>query len=179
MVAMNKPSQNNPVMMHPMPPPAMNHNQMMPQQPNPNTTFHMSSDASTATAHMIGNDYPTNADFANMMRAPSHPQGGAYGQMPMQQYPMMGAPQMAPTLVDTIKSNMYTEIFLQMKQPIMVAIIVFVVSLPALNILIGHYIPSLLRMGGDLTTTGLLVKSAVAGFLFWFIQKVLVPLMMV
>jgi hypothetical protein len=91
----------------------------------------------------------------------------------------MGAPQMAPTLVDTIKSNMYTEIFLQMKQPIIVAIIVFVVSLPALNILIGHYIPSLLRMGGDLTTTGLLVKSAVAGFLFWFIQKVLVPLMMV
>jgi hypothetical protein len=71
------------------------------------------------------------------------------------------------------------DLFIQMKQPIIVAIIVFVVSLPAINILIGHYVPSLLRMGGDLTTAGLVVKSAVGGFLFWFIQKVLVPLMMV
>jgi hypothetical protein len=29
-----------------------------------------------------------------------------------------------------------------------------------------------------LTTAGMAVKSLVAGFLFWFIQKVLVPLMM-
>lgn len=172
MAEINQPSPANPVMMHPMPPPAMNHAQMMPQQPNPNTTFHMSSDPSTATAHMIGKDYPTNADFANMMRGPTYPQG-AYGQMP----PQMMAP--APTLVDTLKGNLYTDLFIQMKQPIIVAIIVFIVSLPAINILIGHYLPSLLRMGGDLTTTGLMVKSAVAGFLFWFIQKVLVPLMMV
>lgn len=177
MEQINQPSPANPVMMHPMPPPAMNHAQMMPQQPNPNTTFHMSSDPSTATAHMIGRDYPTNADFANMMQqAPTYPQGGAghpYGG-PMQ-------PQMmhSPTLVDSLKGNLYTDLFIQMKQPLIVAIIVFVVSLPALNILIGHYVPSLLRIGGDLTTAGLMVKSAIAGFLFWFIQKVLVPLMMV
>ena len=172
MAEINQPSPSNPVMMHPMPTPAMNHAQMMPQQPNPNTTFHMSSDPSTATAHMIGKDYPTNADFANMMRGPMYPQG-SYGQMPPQ---MMGP---APTLVDTLKGNMYTDLFIQMKQPIIVAIIVFLVSLPAINILIGHYLPSLLRVGGDLTTMGLMVKAGVAGFLFWFIQKVLVPLMMV
>ena len=172
MAEINQPSPANPVMMHPMPPPAMNHAQMMPQQPNPNTTFHMSSDPSTATAHMIGKDYPTNADFANMMRGPTYPQG-SYSQMQPQ---MMGSP---PTLVDTLKGNIYTDLFIQMKQPIIVAIIVFLVSLPAINILIGHYLPSLLRIGGDLTTTGLMVKAAIAGFLFWFIQKVLVPLMMV
>jgi len=51
------------------------------------------------------------------------------------------------------------------------------VSLPIINVLIGHYLPSLLRLGGDLTTVGLVVKSLVGGFLFWFIQKILVPLM--
>jgi hypothetical protein len=176
MADINHPSPSNPVVMHPMPQAAMNHAQMMPQQPNPNTTFHMSSDPSTATAHMIGKDYPTNADFANMMRGPTYPQG-AYGQMPSHmQHQMMGP---APTLIDTLKGNMYTDLFIQMKQPIIVAFIVFIVSLPAINILIGHYVPTLLRMGGDLTTAGLLLKSAIAGFLFWFIQKVLVPLMMV
>jgi hypothetical protein len=67
----------------------------------------------------------------------------------------------------------------QIKQPILVAIIIFLVSLPILNVLIGHYLPSLLRIGGDVTTAGLVVKSAIGGFLFWFIQKVLVPLMAV
>ena len=45
--------------------------------------------------------------------------------------------------------------------------------------MIGYYVPTLLRPGGDLTTLGLVVKSAGAGALFWFIQKVLVPLMAV
>jgi hypothetical protein len=34
-----------------------------------------------------------------------------------------------------------------------------------------------LTIGGDLTTAGLGVKALIGGFLFWFIQKVLVPLM--
>jgi hypothetical protein len=68
---------------------------------------------------------------------------------------------------------------LQIKQPLLVAIIVFIVGLPIVNVLIGHYLPSLLRIGGDLTTAGMVVKALVGGFLFWFIQKVLVPLMVV
>jgi len=62
---------------------------------------------------------------------------------------------------------------------LLVAMIIFFVSLPIINVLIGHYLPSLLRMGGDLTTAGLAVKSVFGGFLFWFIQKILVPLMMI
>lgn len=178
MAEMNQPSSANPVMMHPMPGPSMNSNQMMQAPPPPNSTFHMSSDASTATAHMIGNSYPTNADMANLLNRQPYPQGAQPMYGPMQGGMM---PQMAPspTLLDFTKNNIYMDLFVQLKQPLIVAIIVFVVSLPALNILIGHYFPSLLRMGGDLTTAGLVVKSAVGGFLFWFIQKVLVPLMMV
>jgi hypothetical protein len=74
---------------------------------------------------------------------------------------------------------MYSEVIAQLKQPLLVAIIVFLVSLPALHVLIGHYFPTMIRLGGDLTTAGLVVKSLMGGFFFWFIQKVLVPLMAV
>jgi hypothetical protein len=57
-----------------------------------------------------------------------------------------------------------------------VAIIFFIVSLPVINVLIGHYLPSMLRAGGDLTTVGLLVKSLGAGAAYWVILNVLVPL---
>lgn len=132
----------------------------------------MSSDPATATAHMIGKEYPTTADFANMMHAPSYSHGGsAYASV---------APQMAPspTLLEATRGNLYSDILSQLKQPLLVAIIIFLVSLPVLNVLIGHYIPTLIQMNGDVTTIGLGVKSLVGGFLFWLIQKVLVPLMM-
>jgi hypothetical protein len=82
-----------------------------------------------------------------------------------------------PTIVMETKGNYYTDIVAQMKQPILVAIIVFIVSMPALNVLLGYYVPSLLRLGGDLNMMGLAVRAVIAGFLFWFIQKILVPLM--
>jgi hypothetical protein len=169
---MNIPSSSNPIMNAP-PPPSGNGNRMI-QSPNPNTTYPMSMDPATATAHMIGKDYPSMADFANLAHAPSFSHGGSA-------YANVAPPpqQQAPMLMDTAKGNFYSEMMSQAKQPILVAIIIFLVSLPIINILIGHYLPSLLRMGGDLTTAGLLIKSLGGGFLFWFIQKVLVPLMAV
>jgi hypothetical protein len=136
--------------------------------PNPNSTYPMATDPSTATAHLIGKDYPTPSDFANVMYSPQF-SGGSFA--PVQQQ------QQQPTLIEVSKGNMYSDIISQIKQPLLVAIIVFVVSLPIINVLIGHYVPSLLRLGGDLTTVGLFIKSFIGGFLFWFIQKVLVPLM--
>lgn len=184
---MNQPSQSNPIINHsagmqapPPPMPSTYGNQMI-QSPNPNTTYPTAIDPATATAHMIGKEYPTPVDFANMMHAPNYSQGygqGHGGSMFASAAPQHMAPP-APTLVDPYKGNLYSEIIAQLKQPLLVAIIVFVVSLPALNVLIGHYVPSLLRMGGDLTTAGLAVRAAFGGFLFWFAQKVIVPLMVV
>ena len=169
---MNLPSSSNPIMQGGPPPPSGNGSRMI-QAPNPNSTYPMSMDPATATAHMIGKEYPSTADFANMMHAPSYSHGGSmYASVaPMQ----MQAP---PTLVES-RGNMYSEIIAQIKQPLLVSIIIFLVSLPILNVLIGHYLPSLFRMGGDLTTVGMVLKSLIGGFLFWFIQKVLVPLMAV
>ncbi len=168
---MNIPSQNNPVMSN-MAPPASNGRVI--NSPNPNTIYHNAVDPGTATAHLIGKDYPTPADFANLMHSPSYSHGGsAYASVT----PMQSMQQ--PTLVNNIKGNMYADIIVQIKQPLLVSIIVFIVSLPIINVLIGHYLPTLLRTGGDLTTAGMAVKALFGGFLFWFIQKVLVPLMAV
>lgn len=169
---MNLPSQSNPTM-HSMPPPSGNGNRMI-QSPNPNSVYPVSIDPATATAHMIGKDYPSAADFANMMHSPSYSHGGSsFASVIPQMQPQQ------PALVQPAQGNFYADIITQIKQPLLVAIIIFLVSLPALNVLVGHYLPSMLRIGGDLTTAGLVVKSLFGGFLFWFIQKVLVPLMVV
>jgi len=169
---MNVPSQANPVMNAP-PPPSGNGSRVI-SAPNPNTVYSQAIDPATASAHMIGKDYPTAADFANLMRSQAMSHGGSQFAPVVQQ---QVAPQ--PTLVEMTKGNMYSDIITQIKQPLLVAIIVFIVSLPVINVLIGHYIPSLLRVGGDLTTAGMAVKALFGGFLFWFIQKILVPLMAV
>ena len=167
---MNIPSSSNPVMN--APPPSGNGNRMI-QSPNPNTTYPMATDPATATAHLIGKDYPSAADFANLMHSPSYGHGGS-------QYASVGQPMAAPpALLEPTKGNIYSDIMSQMKQPLLVAIIIFLVSLPIINVLIGHYLPTLLRLSGELTTVGMVVKSLVGGFLFWFIQKILVPLMVV
>lgn len=167
---MNIPSQSNPVMNSPPPPSG---NGRVINSPNPNSTYPVAIDPGTATAHMIGKDYPTAADFAHLMHSPQFGGGSQFANvLPPQQVQQ-------PTLIETVKGNMYSDIISQIKQPLLVAIIVFIVSLPIINVLIGHYLPSLLRIGGDLTTAGLVVKSLIAGFFFWFIQKVLVPLMAV
>lgn len=155
---MNIPSQNNPVM-------TPSGNGRIINSPNQNSTY-QSIDPGTATAHMIGKDYPTPADFANVMYSPK-----------FSNYASVQQPSQQPTLIEPTKGNMYSDIILQIKQPLLVAIIIFVISLPIINVLIGHYVPSLLRIGGDLTTVGLVLKSFIGGFLFWFIQKILVPLM--
>jgi hypothetical protein len=135
------------------------------QSPNPNMTHPVAMDPSTATAHMIGKDYPTAADFSNVMHTPNFTHSPYQHEM------------QSPTIVMETKGNYYMDIVAQMKQPLLVAIIVFIVSMPALNVLLGYYVPSLLRLGGDLNMMGLAVRSVIAGVLFWFIQKILVPLM--
>ena len=168
---MDAPSERNPVIQAP-PNPGMETARRMISAPNPNSTYPHNMDPATPTAHLIGRDYPTPADFASMMNATGA--GGGYG-APYQQMPAQAAPALAPAA----RSNWYGDIIGQLRQPLLVAIIVFVVSLPVVNVLIGFYVPGLLRAGGDLTTAGLLVKATVAGALFWIIQNVLVPLVAV
>jgi hypothetical protein len=135
--------------------------------PMPNTILQNTIDPNVATAHIIGNRQPTPADFATLM-----------GSGPMMSHPGYAMGQAGPVIMEEkemaglIGNNWLREL----KTPILVAIIFCVMSLPVVNVMIGHYFPRLLRIGGDLTMVGLGVKSLMAGSLFFIIQRVLVPL---
>ena len=178
---MNVPGGGNPI---------MNGVGQMINSPNPNTIAPMSMDPNPATSHIIGKDHPTPADFAAAMHNVSRMNDGNVpppmpGQMAPQLMPagawnpyLNQQAQQQPMIMDTgSKKNMYARIADEVKIPILVTILVFVFSLPFLNVLFSHYIPSLLKPTGDLTTVGLLVKSLLAGSSFWVLQRVIAPLL--
>jgi hypothetical protein len=146
-------------------PPAMN-------SPNPNSTSHHSMDSQPPTAHIIGADHPTSGDFAQMM----------YGSRNQQQYvpqnpyaqPMMQQPMYMPP---TNKKNWYSDILTEAKTPVLVSIIFFFLSLPFVSILISHYVPSFVKGTGELTTLGLVLKSLLAGSVFWVLHRIIAPLL--
>jgi hypothetical protein len=65
----------------------------------------------------------------------------------------------------------------EFRTPMLVAILVFVVSLPVVNFLFAHYLPSMVKPTGELTAVGLVIKSVGAGGAFWLLQRVIVPLL--
>lgn len=177
---MNSPGSGNPVV--------GNVGQMI-NAPNPNTIAPMTMDSAPATSHIIGKDHPTPADFAAAMHGvprmnegnvpPPMPGNMAANLMPPGAWnPYMAqAPQQQPMVEMESKKNLYARIADEVKIPILVTILVFVFSLPFLNVLFSHYIPSLVKPTGDLTTIGLLAKSALAGLGFWVLQRVIAPLL--
>jgi hypothetical protein len=106
----------------------------------------------------------------NMMAPPQGQfgpqQGGQW--MPQQQ-------QMAPQPMQE-KRNIYSRVAEEVKTPLLVTLLVFVFSIPVVNVLFSHYIPSLVKPTGDLTTVGVLTKSVLAGATFWILQRVVAPL---
>ena len=145
--------------------------------PNPNTTYPLAMDPATATAHMIGKTYPTPGDFASMMgsggAAPSNAGGGGYASYG----PGPGQAPSPPALVSLSQGKGWMgDLISQMRQPLLVAILFFAMSLPVINVMLGFYVPSMLRATGDLSTLGLLAKSLLAGVLYWTILHVIVPL---
>ena len=159
--------------------------------PNPNTIAPIAMDSGPVTSHIIGKDHPTPGDFAAAMHGVSRMnEGNVPPPMPGMMAPQLmppGAwnpymnqqmPQQQMMSADTgSKKNMYARIADEVKIPILVTILVFVFSLPFLNVLFSHYIPSLVKPTGDLTTIGLLGKSALAGGVFWILQRVIAPLL--
>ena len=176
---MNMSGQSNPLM-----PSGGGGSGSMIMAPNPNTTQQMTMDNVPATSHIIGRDHPTPGDFAAAIHGVPRtevagmvpPPMPANGMMPQGAYaPYMGQqPQMMMPQIP--QKNMYARIADELKTPILVSILVFVFSLPFLNILLSHYAPMLLKPTGDLTSIGLLLKSLAAGGVFWVLQRVIAPL---
>jgi len=142
--------------------------------PSIQTMHPNASDPAVATAHLIGHDHPTEADFQRMMMS-------AQGPLPFNA--------MAPQMQQQVQAQEPTEPYKapeknwqgqwvdELKQPILVAILVFVITLPAVHLLTSHYAPTLLGPGGNFTTMGNLARALVSGGLFWVLQRVIAPLL--
>lgn len=155
------------------------------QAPNPNTMGPRIHDSGPITAHMIGNSHPTPADFAQMIGSVSGPAGTpAPAPTPQGQWAGhmgAGAPYMpAPTpsyIPAPAKKSWLTRTAEELRTATFVAILVFLFSLPVVNFLFAHYMPSMVKSTGELTLVGLLMKSFAAGGAFWLLQRVVVPLL--
>ena len=144
----------------PRPPPAQVQNTAM-------NSYTMSTNP--ATAHVIGGAHPTPADFAAAIHGVP-PSSAMYTAVPA------AAPPAAVPAYRPSKKSYVQRVGDEFKIPIMVAILFFVFSLPVTNVLFAHYLPWTILTTGQLKTTGLLVKSLIAGSTFWVLQRVVVPL---
>jgi hypothetical protein len=151
--------------------------------PNPNSIQQHTLDSVPSTSHIIGKDHPTPGDFAAAIHGGPRMEGGMAppppmpgGMMPQGQWAPYANPAPPQMPMAEPKKNMYARVAEELKTPLLVAILVFVFSLPFLNILFSHYAPLLLKPTGDLTTVGLLIKSVLAGLSFWLLQRVIAPL---
>lgn len=155
------------------PPAAGGSNQGVISAPNPNSIAPHQMDNVPITAHMIGNSQPTPGDFAHMMNSngpAAAPQGGD----------QWGAATAAPSrayVAPTPKRSWIARSLDEFRVPFFVAIIVFIFSLPVINFVFAHYLPSMVKSTGELTLIGLAIKSLAAGASFWTLQRVIVPLL--
>jgi len=133
----------------------------------------MSMDSRIPTAHMIGNEHPSSADFAAAM------QGMGTQQMPrmqqMHEVQMPGVP--ASGTYSPPSKNMYSYVISELKVPLVVALLFFIFSLPPIRVLIAHYVPTLIKSTGEFHTSGLLAVSAMVGLSFWVLNRIIVPLL--
>jgi hypothetical protein len=184
---LNRPSQQNPLSGGPSmaPPqqmmaggvpamaPAPSGRMGMMNSPNPNSYMqHAMDPQSGQTAHMIGNSRPTPADFAALMGQGYMPNAMANGAYSAQQ--QGGGNYVEQSGGGT--SKWMTWIFNELRIPIFVAIVFFLMSLPAANVMFAHLLPSLITPTGNFTVLGQLARAAVAGVAFWLLHRVLAPL---
>lgn len=191
---LNQPSASNPIS---VPPGTISGGGMagagIINSPNPNTMAPMTMDPHPSQAHLIGKDTPSPADFARMMYQ-GQPVGSPVGGMPVTMSPPMGnsmgmgAPyampiqgQPSPQLVypppqESWWSGLTNGLAGQLKLPLLVAIVIFIMSLPAVNLLLAHYVPFLVKASGEMSSSGQLAKALGGGVLFWILYKVIIPL---
>lgn len=171
---LNQPSGSNPVvqMGGMAPPPPQGPRMPMQQAPPAPNMYPRSSDPAVATAHLIGRDHPTEADFQRMMMAAQGPLPFNAMAPQMQQMNQLAPPQP----LEEPKKNTTGQWIDELKTPVLVAIVFFIMTLPAINLLVAHYAPQLLRSGGDFTTAGMVARALAAGAVFWVLQRVIAPL---
>jgi hypothetical protein len=152
---------------------------MMPMPPPQQSTQHYQMDTGPPTAHIIGGQHPTSADFAQMLQSstPGFSAGGNWassGTSASQQAQL--AAQIANMQANQGRAwgNFIGD---EMKTPILIAILVFVINLPFLSVLVAHYAPWMLKTSGDMNIYGQLSKALLVGLMFWGANRIILPLL--
>ena len=135
-------------------------------------------DAAPATAHIIGGQHPTAADFSQMLQssAPGFPAGGSWVGSQQQATQAQIAAQISAIQASQGKA-WSSYISDEMKVPILIAILVFVINLPFLSVLVAHYAPWMLKSSGDMNLYGQISKALLVGILFWASNRIILPLL--
>ena len=98
------------------------------------------------------------------------PVGGMNGQIPMMVQQQQQQPQFVPYEDDSTsaapKKNVWSNILDRLFDPIIVAVLVFTLSLPVLQTFLSKYATWAFSLGGQLSWLGLIAKSILAGVLF-------------
>jgi hypothetical protein len=150
---------------------------MMPMPPPQQSTQQYQMDSGPPTAHIIGGQHPTSADFAQMLQSstPGFAAAGNWDNSSGQ-----GQAQLAAQIA-SIQANQGKawSAYLgdEMKTPILIAILVFIVNLPFLSVLVAHYAPWMLKSSGDMNIYGQLSRALLVGGLFWASNRILLPLL--
>jgi hypothetical protein len=160
------------------PPGGIQHPGVMQMPPPQLSTNRIVMDNGPPTSHVIGGQHPTPADFANMVQstAPGFPAGGNWAPASSGPSQAQIAAQIASMQASQGKawSNMLAG---EVKIPLLIAILVFVINLPFLSVLVAHYAPWMLKPSGDMNLYGQLAKALIVGLLFWGSNRVILPLL--
>ena len=76
----------------------------------------------------------------------------------------------APAPVKAKRTNIWGRILSNIRDPLIVAILMFVLSLPGFHTVVSKVVPWAFAVGGELSYLGLIVKSLFAGALFAGLQ---------
>jgi hypothetical protein len=151
---------------------------MMPMPPPQQSTQHYQMDTAPPTAHIIGGQHPTSADFANMIQSsqPGFAAAGNWDNNGSSNSQAQLAAQIASMQANQGKawSSYLSE---ELKKPLLIAILVFIVNMPFLSVLVAHYAPWMLKASGDMNIYGQLSRALLVGGLFWASNRILLPLL--
>lgn len=99
-------------------------------------------------------------------QAPPPPQYTRMAPPPVQPPQYVEEPQYEPVPKYARKKNVWTSILEGIRDPLFVAVLFFVLSLPAIHTLAGKYATWAFAVGGQLSWLGLLTLSVLSGLLF-------------
>jgi hypothetical protein len=162
------------------PPGGLQNPGMMAPMPPPQPTSRIAMDPGPPTSHIIGGQHPTPADFAQMLQSstPGFSAGGNWAAAGN------AGPSPQAQLAAQINAMQQSQgkawsagLAGELKTPVLIAILVFVVNMPFLSVLVAHYAPWMLKPSGDMNIYGQLGRAAIVGLLFWGANRIVLPLL--